>query len=203
MRSGPGAGTETGAARRSRVAPVSSADARLPRAPSRKGLQPVRRHLPSPPPRGGLQHERRTRLVDLTGASSRREAGGCGRTCWSTLSEGARGAVRSAQSKEAQPPRPAYSGADHAAIVLADHDRARARPAVGPLVGPVGDAAHGIGLAALARALARMLDVDEHRAAVGRGGGAGALAAGRAGEEAPDLAGARIGREHAVVAGLR
>src|SRR6187402_2097794 len=94
-------------------------------------------------------------------------------------------------------------GSDHAAVDLPDHHGRAAWPAARPEIGPVAEAARIGRVAPLARRLAGMLDVDEHRPAVRRPGRAGDLAVDRAHQEAPHLAAGEIAGEHLVVADAR
>src|SRR5688500_5212628 len=91
-------------------------------------------------------------------------------------------------------------GSDDAAIFSPDHDRRRARPADRLVVGPIREPVRLVRIGAVARRLARVLDVDESRAIVRRGMERGDLAAARPGEEAPENAGRRIDGERLVVA---
>src|SRR5688572_11940396 len=74
-------------------------------------------------------------------------------------------------------------GSNDPTVFPADGDRRGARPAVGRVVGPVGEPVRPGGIAAVAGRLAGMLDVDECSAVVGRGVESGDLAAARPGEE--------------------
>ena len=88
------------------------------------------------------------------------------------------------------------SGANHAAVVFADHDRRRAwTTAARPR-------AYGCGISGIAPLpwrLPRVLDIDEHRATIWGCHHAGDLAAVRASEEAPYFFGGEIGCQHLIV----
>lgn len=80
------------------------------------------------------------------------------------------------------------SCSDSASVLAADDQGGSPGAAVWAEIGPIGDGAGGGGVAALARRLAGVLDVDKETAAVGRDGYTCNFAAGGSGEEAADLA---------------
>src|SRR5690606_19652405 len=108
---------------------------------------------------------------------------------------------------------PGSSGADHAAVILANHERRRARPrgslAVRPgreqrrlardLVLRHGHAAD-LRRVRMRSQLAGVLDVDEHRGAVRSESETGDLASRGTDEEASQLTRPHVGDEHLVVA---
>ena len=95
------------------------------------------------------------------------------------------------------------SSADQAPIAALHYNCRRSWTTIGSEARPIGDRPRRIGIAALARRFAWMLDVDEQAAAVGRHGRAGDFTARGSGEKASDLAGRDVGGEHLVVADLR